>query len=55
MGVLHFTEALCSPFQKDGTSEKGPPALPALLAPVLLQVGTGKDVLGMQKLLLTIY
>lgn len=41
--------------EKDGTSEKVPPALPALLAPVLLQVGTAKDVLGMQKMLPTIY
>lgn len=41
--------------KKGGTSEKVPPALPTLLTPVLLQVGTGKDVLGTQKLFPTIY
>lgn len=41
--------------KKGGTSERVPSALPAPFPPVLLQVGTGKDVLGMQKLLPTIY
>lgn len=51
--VLHRGPLLS--LKKDGTSEKVPSALPALLAPVLLQVGTGKDVLRMQKLLPTIH